>query len=489
MFVERILPVFYLALCVLGCGFIDLRTVDVTTCPDRAGAILGSEDTITLTFSMPVEKNTAEALLRVTGPEGVLEGDFRWEGNTVRFTPLAEPVPGYRYTFSFRGEIKTAGGASCSTDILLPFYYFTDSDPPLLTGYSPGDAEVVGPHRSLVLTFNRGMDRQSVEDSFTLRPGTETLFTWNSDSTGVTVLPRRQWTNLQFYTWTLSPGARDTENIPVPEDYHGSFLVQLDTAAPVLLSAHPAFDNEDGTFTVMDNLTLDDLTTGEHIALTFSEEIDFSSLTSAFSLAPPLEGYLLSLSPDRVLYYLTERIPPGGEYALTLRQGLEDTAGNPTAEEVKILFSPGVRPLEIHRITIDHAGEDFTILPVSFNLFDPFLIPGFRYYGTSPDYFQNISIELSQGFGEEEISERKSFAGTVSLLPLFPPGAVAPDEYSISWMSDTVVQFQYRNLSTCTVPDPVYYRLKITGGNAGAANADGSYLPETVECTFRGALE
>ncbi|MBN2049764.1 MAG: Ig-like domain-containing protein [Spirochaetales bacterium] len=450
---------------------------------------MGEEAILSLTFSLPVEPRSAERIFRLTGPSGLLEGDFFWEGLVMSFTPLSSLQPGFRYTLSFQGRVSTLNGTCYDKDLLIPFYYLTDAGPPLLIQVSPAEATVVDVAQPVVLTFSRGMLTRSVEDSFSLQPGTKTDFQWNADNTVVTITPADRWVNLQYYTWVLTSEATNTEEIPIPGDYTGSFLVQVDTRPPALISSHPAHDKGDGSFAVLKLLTLNDLSRDDHIALVFSEAVDFESLTTCLKLEPSLEGYLLSLHPREALYYILEDIPPEQDYTLILRKGLEDSSGNPTTENIEVSFTPDIPALDILGISIDHAAGNYDILPESFNDPDPLVINGFQYYGTSPDSFFHISIHLSQGFSPGEPAARLAFADSVTLLPVFPPGTTAPDEYMTSWMSDTTVRFQFRDVITCTPAQPVYYRLQITGGDKETANHEGAYLLETVECSFQGALE
>ena len=472
-----------------SCSFIDLRPLNIASCPGRAGEILKEGETLSLTFSHSVERHSAETIFRLSGPSGCIDGDFFWEGNTMYFTPLSPLDPGYQYALSFQGRIASDNGTFYDKDFLLPFYYITDSSPPLLIQTFPSKAGLVDVHQPLILTFNTSMNTQVVEDSFSLQPGTKTDFQWNSGNSAVTIIPEDQWVNLQYYTWRISSDAADSQDIRIPREYSGSFLVQLDAEAPALISSHPAHEKDDGGFDVLDIMTLDDLSFGDHIALVFNEEISFETLKQYFKIQPRLDGYILSLNPYTAMYYIMENIPPETDYCITIRSGLEDSSGNPTAEDIEVSFTPDIPGLDIMKISINHAGGTYDILPNDFNNPNPVTIIDFRYYGTSPDYFIYISIELSQGFTPVEAAARQSFENSVSLIPVFPPGTVVPDEYITSWMSNTVLQFQFRDVITSTATQPVYYRVRIKGGDSVAANNEGAYLIESIDCSFQGAQE
>ena len=322
-----------------------------------------------------------------------------------------------------------------------------------------------------MLSFSRSLDRNLFEKEFSISPATDLTFGWNGDDTGVTIGPRSSWLNLELYRWKLTGKITDTGGIPLPRQYDGSFLVQLDTTPPRILSVNPAADNGDGTFTPMPERTACELRSGEHLALIFSEAIDHESLRQTLTISPPIEGFLLEKGPASALYHISEPLPPGSEYGITVGKGLKDSSGNRTADDWIFRFSPDIPALKILNIDIEDQSGLYRRIGSDELGFGGYIdTPGLKYFGGGK---LHLIIAHSENFPETSHGARTAFAELISLGAVFPPGTTPPSLFCSAWESDSRLRLIYSGLESHHPGKPVYYRFKISSGGTESATPEG----------------
>ncbi len=471
-----------LPLLFFSCALIWLGDLELELNPSEPEEVFGEDELISIGFLEELDRFSFESIFSLAGPDGEEDGDFLWETDSVVFVPHEEMQPGYRYRMQISGDLKTADGKSFTKHIDIPFYCQTDELPPVLVSAVPADAAIVDIDNAIVFSFSKPIDRDSFDDGFTLRPSTEFDCNWNGNSTVATITPDNAWTNLGCYNWSISPEVTDESGIPLPRKSSGSFLVQIDTDAPSVTGVYPAGDNADGSYSLLTALSADDLLLGQHLALTFSENIDFSSLRRQLSLTPSIDGYIVAIDPQTALYYIDEELPPDQEYELIIEEGLTDTRGNSTTSNWSLSFTPSIPAQKIVSVEIEDNVPPNTILNAGdFNNDGYITIPNLDYYGTDTLYFY---VNLAEGFPSESINERREFVSGISLSPVFPPGTAAPSLYSSDWESETRIRLIYEDLASYSAGEPVYYRFKITAGSSDSATPGGSYLLDTISFIF-----
>lgn len=481
MYCNRLL-LFAAVILISSCGLIYLGDLGVSVYPANPDDILGTAENINVSFTEEVDKLSFESAFQLTGVSGSEDGDFNWDGDSVEFIANEAMRPGFRYRLKITGEIKTADGKTFSKNINIPFYYLHDALPPVLVLSNPENAAIAEIDTQLILTFSKSMDAESFEKHFNLTPNTDHSTVWNSDSTKVTITPEQGWINLQYYRWSLSDEITDLSDIPLPENFNGSFLVQTDTLAPDITAVYPAADNGDGSFTILTALTLEDLQTGNHIAVEFTEDIDFFSLRQCLSFAPSIDGYIVSLNPDTALYYIDENLPPGCDYEITIAEGLEDSSGNASTSEWIMTFTPDIPVQRINSIDIEDQNGVYTNLASADFNNDGFInTPGLNYYGSNSLHFV---IHLSEAYPDLFVNQRMAFESTIGISPVFPPGTASPSVFSSTWETETRLRLIYEGFSSFAPGEPVFYRFDINTGSADSSAAGGSYLTEGISFVF-----
>lgn len=470
-----------------SCFLVDLRDIEYETYPAERNEVVESGQSPWIEFSLPPIRHQAEALLKITGPGGNVEGYPVWEGKRLLFLPYTELTPGTNYLLTFEGSFSVEDGRSYDLDLKIPFYYLTDTPPPLLTTFSPSCGASVDVREEMILAFSNPMDSDIFEREFSLSPSAECSFTWNPEKTTVTIAPLTRWTNLIQYQWKISTALRDQEGIPTIQEYASHFLTQQDTAPPRLTRTAPARIQPDGSFEAVPLLGLSDLDNNDEIMLLFDEAVDFTSLNSAFSLNPDLGGHLKQVTSESFVYVKGENYTPGQEYILTLDTSLADTSGNMIAESLEERFTPAISKLQVTSLALGHnAGPDILVLPdedpltFNYNQNTPVSHSDIAYLGAPGSYLLKLTIHLNQSFSVDRPLERQMMAETVHCETVFPKDKSAPSRMNTSWVGDTTLEVHFQGFEQGTADDPIYYRFFLSGGNKAITSDSGGWPEEDV---------
>jgi len=225
--------------------------------------------------------------------------------------------------------------------------------PPRILSHSPAAGELLPLDASIVLNFNKSMDRESLEAFLEISPAAEMTFSWE----------KKDWeygdrtVTLQFsqalsydteYTMTLGSSITDRMGSPVDGNGDGQAgdpfvwtfrTVNVDTQGPLISGGHPEIQD----FAHFDQ---DDV-----LNLEFSELIDHESAGSdniilrKGSDSVPIEIFAMDHEQGTVLSIKsTEPLIDGTAYELEATVGITDTSGNPLVENNIIRFSSSDNP-------------------------------------------------------------------------------------------------------------------------------------------------
>ncbi|CAG0941954.1 Ig-like domain-containing protein [Geobacter sp.] len=231
------------------------------------------------------------------------------------------------------------GGGGSSSGVIV------DTIPPSVVYTTPVNNETnVGTNTKITVTFSEAVEPATVtKDTFELaRAGTTAdinTVTYDETNKIATITPSPLLGN-QTYTVTVKRRVTDTADNVMTADYTWKFETGAgaDIIPPVLNSKAPA-DNATG------------VGTNTSIAMSFSEPMDISTFSSAFSLAQVIQlvpavtvgipvpgtfsliGQVVVFTPD------TPLIP--GDYIVTLTTDAKDLADNGLAAPVSWSFTTG----------------------------------------------------------------------------------------------------------------------------------------------------
>ncbi|MBC7186460.1 MAG: family 10 glycosylhydrolase [Calditrichaeota bacterium] len=220
---------------------------------------------------------------------------------------------------------------------------------PVVVATSPAEGDTVPVNAAISFTFSKTMDKSSVEAALSLDPPIEVARSTWLDGKVLQVLPAR----LQFATpYTVTVGASATDINGRHLDGNGDgvegdpFVLrfttrQIDDVGPRILVTYPAFP-------VGQPMDVDDV-----ITLVFDELIKPESMTDTTVSVTSAAGAanveaLATATADRSLVCVRawEPLTPDTEYAVHVRNTIQDTTGNQMEED----FSWGFRTSVAHYV-------------------------------------------------------------------------------------------------------------------------------------------
>jgi len=201
-----------------------------------------------------------------------------------------------------------------------------DTRPPLVCEITPPDGEAsAGVNTPIRATFSEAVVTDTL--TFTLTdPYLPVAGLISYDTTSFTFYPDNALNIDTPYTATIAAGLEDAAGNATRDDYTWGFATWQDADPPQVIFTSPAHDETD----VALNATA---------GATFNEVVITSTL--AFTLTGPHGPVAGLLSPDATsfVFYPDNALNYGTPYTATIAAGLEDTAGNATADDYTWRFT------------------------------------------------------------------------------------------------------------------------------------------------------
>jgi uncharacterized protein YfaS (alpha-2-macroglobulin family) len=275
-------------------------------------------------FDQPVISTGSEApsMPAAFQLEPQAEGHGVWlNGSTYAFYPDPPLRGGITYTVSLDPNLHDAGGGPFQGNSQWAFR----TAAPRIVSLQPAPGE--GPIRldtPLVLTFNQPMDRQSVEDSFSLTgptgpvPG---ISSWNAQATEYTFRPGDLLARNSQYQVHLSKAARGLGGTPLQADFN-SLLRSL--PGLIVTGSKPG---PGGTVDASQGITL-----------FFSTSIQGRDFLKWINLAPVVPDLRSSWNEAGRSLNLAGNFVPATQYTLNISPDLSDVWGSQLGNPYRLSF-------------------------------------------------------------------------------------------------------------------------------------------------------
>jgi hypothetical protein len=467
-----------------SCEVIDLRPIGVQISPGEPYGILADYYTpVILNFDTEMIKNETEQVITVSFSGGSVEGDLRWEGNTLFFTPVAGWTAGRRYTLSLMGQIYSVDGRELRLARYIPFFAVSRSELPGLESFFPADGASVGvtPEDGgvVILNFSMPMDRRSTEEGFSISGIGDKTFEWEEDDRILRIRPDKAlspWTN---YRWSLDH-ALSREGAPLAKPVSAQFVTDLDRSHPLVLEVFPLLpadppnpeDGRDPAFFlpwVRTGARMEDgLGIGQGIGIQFNKPMDKESLRKAVRLEPALSGRIELLNEDFLVYVPDKDPECETRYTLIISGDTQDKKGLRMGEDFITYFTPDIPLVRISSLFVNtelvsmpEGGEG----PRSYT---------FYLEGTASA--AAITLVFSLPFSQEAMV---TAALEIALDPWFPASISSAVLKTATWSSEDTLRLEWEGLEPGNSGEPHFYRFTIPGGKNGITNGRGSYMKNT----------
>ncbi|MFQ3620778.1 MAG: Ig-like domain-containing protein [Spirochaetales bacterium] len=461
----------------MGCSLLDLSEgPPLKTYPAEENEIVASSRSLRVEFPFVVDRTSAETIVTVHDAAGTVPGTFTWEENTLYFRPEPELAPGFRYVLSIKGTVLDSKGISHLYNRTVPFFYKYKQERTLyIKEISPARGEVIYPTTPISLTFNRSVNPVSFKESLSFSPSTPTQFEWDATYTKLRLIPEPGWQDKTVYNLNLSNALTDEEGMPLGYTWSYSFLVQLDTNSPRVVSVEAALKDGE-TFPALGTDLNSLLKPTDALRITFSEPMEPQKTKNAVRLEPNLAGTWVWLSENVLVFLPNAFFEAGVTYSLSIGNTAEDTSGNRLYNYPTLYFTPAVSFLEVETHLLQdnynlNASTMNTSVPLVLTLFPP---------NWSEYTFRFIFSGASFLTAEEKLKAQEA----LQITCLFPPFAPSPYPIGYSWVGGNQLSVTFTGFSPAGQSQEYYYLLTIKGGQGGLKTDTGIALKEDLKQLF-----
>ena len=254
-----------------------------------------------------------------------VNGRFVWEiisGNSkLSFHPDDQYRSNYSYVLMLTSGAKTSTGNSLAFDFIS---LFKTEGVKITTTIPEDDATFISPQSSIYVYFNSRMDRQSVEQNFSITPIKMGNFKW-FDSRRVCFQPGTFLASNTEYIIKIGADAKDTYNNYLATEETFNF----ETEPLRITSSYPA----NGATSV---------SRSSPISVTFNTYVNQGTAQNAFSFAPAVEGWTFQWSDlSRFQYSGSTKLQPNTFYSVTIDTTCSDAWGNLLPTNYSFIFKTG----------------------------------------------------------------------------------------------------------------------------------------------------
>lgn len=257
--------------------------------------------------------------------------DTGLSSNTTYFYKLLayDEVPNYSYYTEIINETT------------LPILDLTN---PIVLSFLPNGTDVF-PYPKIKVTFNEYMNKNSVNNSFSIVPNVPGEYSWSYDDRTFIFDPSDKLTEGQTYNVTISTKAKDLAGNPLLSPLSWNFTIG-DYTSPEIMGYSP-----NGTEVPVDSV----------IEVVFSEELDLEYITSSAILLKDQNGSFvngtISYENLTLTFTPTKDLEPGSTYTVLVNKLLKDPAGNDLSTELSWKFTTVDEPTE--PVTEDEKPEEY----------------------------------------------------------------------------------------------------------------------------------
>jgi len=311
----------------------------ISSNPSEEGGAYDPALPVYVDFDREMDVFSTERAFSLSGA-GNTSGEFRWIGNRLVYDLVTPLDPGIAFVLRVTGSAKSTNNAPLETDFIVHFITGSTIEAPVVLSSTPSaNSQAVSPDSSIVITFSRPMNRQSVEKAFSMNPSTYGGFTWDADDTIMTFQPYSDLQSPLRYSVSLGTSAHDTEGIVLHAPLSFSFQTGEDLTRPTILEIR-----EQGAISPLTN-EYDGVQKEGPFIITFSEPMSPADTDKAISLIQREDGSSVSLQRSWSSTFEQLTIDPDPDlrpettYRLSVSTAAKDVASNALLETYHMDFT------------------------------------------------------------------------------------------------------------------------------------------------------
>jgi hypothetical protein len=251
--------------------------------------------------------------------EPVIDGEFIW--NDQNGLLILKPTNGFNENTTYNVTLVNPIFDLEGSMLVRTFSWeFTTLELPRIINYSP-EGDFVDTNTDIIVIFDHGMNKTSVQDAFSIEPEINGTFKWINDKKLV-FEPNDKLPELTTFEITIDYLAQDLFGNNLQDDFSWSFRTG-DFTVPEIISYSPTGEN---------------VAVDIQISIVFSEPMNKSRVETSFSISTNIDGVFqwrgntLVFIPDNNLKYDTK-------YNITLTSDATDKWGNNLVDDLSWEFT------------------------------------------------------------------------------------------------------------------------------------------------------
>ena len=254
-----------------------------------------------------------------------VKGEFVWEDdaekNSVTFYPSDQYISNFSYLLMLTTDIFSLYGDSLAFNVLSYF----NTEGVKITSTIPNDqATYISPIAGIYINFNSKMNRQSVEQGFSIEPAAIGDFKW-FDSKRLLFQPGNYLASSTLYSFSISSSAKDIYNTLLFDEITVSFQTE-----PLTITSNYPIHGASG------------INRSSPVIITFNTSVDKQSVENAFSIIPELPGWEFQWNDfTRVQFSGSTRMQANISYIVTVDTTCSDIMGNKLPKTKIFSFTTG----------------------------------------------------------------------------------------------------------------------------------------------------
>ena len=337
------------------------------------------------------------------------------------------------------------------------------------------------------------MDRNSVENGFSIAGASDRQFIWSDDDRCLLVSPSKKLLPWTSYRWSLKSSAKGRDGVPLVQAVSACFVTDFDKVLPCVKRIYPAiFSN--GRWLATGGTMEQHFGPGQGIVIEFNKAMADNAINS-IRFDPSLAGRCERISETTAVFIPNRDPQPEIFYTLIISGDAQDAGGLKIGEDFRLQFMADIPYLRILSISADgsplldtglvdtvRSGGDLNegaawAIPVD--------VPG-------GDVFR-CTIHFSLPI---ELEARQDMPRSISLIPFFPDTLPPIALRFASWLSHDRLRMEWEGLKPGAAAlyehsgaalnkysgagQSHLYRLNIPGGRGGIETGSGMYLRENL---------
>lgn len=473
----KIIPLLFIT----SCSVITFKNLSIKTNINSSGYLTAPY--LTVNFNLPVTHSEIEKLITLKKNGSIISPDIDFFDNAMTVIPDEGWINNCEYAINIYGSIHTSQDGNFEIRFSKKFIYGQSDSPFILNDKIIPDYKA-DTDSSLTFIFNKPVDVESFEKSFSLLPYTQTTIDYIDNNKKIRITPVTEWLSNTSYRYSLS-GLISEDGTLLSENITDIFLPVYTSFQPELISINS------GTITTLsplqysmnmnqtDGLNILNIKSGDALIFTFNKQMDFSSVKNGLTITPSIPGKYLS-DKERIIFIPDENLKISQLYKLHFSQTIKDTLNIPIHKEQTYCFIPDFNYLQIQRVSINNKLD----VPLYKQVLNDSFITNIEISNTGT-LFLNIIFDK-----ELNSTTLKNLDRFIYIQPYFPKYTKSPVLTSIQISDDNKsVIYQYSNLSvpksssSINTGEKIQYKISIRPTELFPCSINNEYLKEEL-CTI-----